>query len=245
MSEQHFTTPAPVRLEIRVAAGTVRVESVDGDRSSVTLDGPEKFLDAVRVELIGDRLLVDRRRKSLTGIFERWDQPVQVTVLVPHGSRADITTAASDVTLDGTFGTLDMKSASGSLSVIGWLDGDVTVKTVSGHVRLPELTGDLTVRSVSGDVIADSVGGSVSVRSVSGSVRVGSLREGDVNVQSVSGDVELGIAEGTMIDVDAGSGSGALTSEVPLFATPGAGGGPTVVIRTNSASGAFRIYRAA
>jgi DUF4097 and DUF4098 domain-containing protein YvlB len=111
-------------------------------------------------------------------------------------------------------------------------------------VRLPRVVGDVTVRTVSGDLVAESVDGCVSVKSVSGDVRVHSLREGTVTVQNVSGDVELGIAPGASIDVDAGSASGELSSEVPLSNMPGDDAGPTVVVRGNTVSGDFRVIRA-
>ena len=109
----------------------------------------------------------------------------------------------------------------------------------------PRLAGDLTVRTVSGDVAAESVDGSVSLKSVSGDVHVGSLREGMATVRSVSGDIELGIQAGTSIDVDAVSGLGDVSSEVPPSDTPGTDPSPTVVIRSRSVRGDFRIFHAA
>jgi hypothetical protein len=100
------------------------------------------------------------------------------------------------------------------------------------------------VRTVSGDVAAESVGGSVSVKSVSGDVHVGSLREGKAEIQSVSGNIELGVAPGTNLDVDAGSASGDLASEVPLSDTPSGEPGPTLIVRSRTVSGDVRVFRA-
>jgi DUF4097 and DUF4098 domain-containing protein YvlB len=244
MSEQQFATPQPVRLEVRIAVGDVRVATVDGDKSTVTLEGSQKVADATRVEFTGDRLVIEQRRKSLVSFFERSDEPLHVQVGIPHRSRVEIVTASGGATLDGSFAALQMKSASGDLVVAGELEGDARAETVSGDVRLPRVAGDLTVRTVSGDVEAQSVDGSVSVKSVSGDVHVGSLRDGKVTVKSVSGDVELGIASGTTLDLDARSASGDLGSEVPLSDTPSDNGGPTVVIRSNTVSGDFRVFRA-
>lgn len=245
MSEQRFPTPHPITLDVKLAKGDLRVASAEGDESTVTLDGSSNLLETVRVELVGERLVIEQRRKSMLGIFDRFDGHLRVSVSVPHYSQVAVMTAAADSALDGTFGGLRVKSASGTLVVSGLIEGDATVETVSGDARLPHITGSLTTRSVSADVSADAVDGSASVKSVSGNVRVGSLREGNATVQSVSGEVDLGIAVGTSIDVDAASASGLLTSDIPLSPAPGNDAGPTVVIRGRTVSGPFRVFRAA
>ncbi len=245
MSEQRFSTPHPVAVEVKLASGDIHVATSDADESTVTLEGSAKLVETVRVELVGDRLIIQQRRKARTGIFERFDGPLSVSVIVPHRSRIEAITAASDSTLEGTFAGLKVKSASGDLLVTGKIEGDANVETVSGSVRLPHVGGAVTARSVSGELAIDSVEGTMFARSVSGDIGVGSVRQGTATVQSVSGEVDLGIAAGTNIDLDAASASGELTSEIPLSPAPVADGGPTVIVRGRTVSGDFRVFRAA
>jgi hypothetical protein len=245
MVEQRFATPRPVRLEVRAPVADVDVATVDGGESTVALEGPQKIVDATKVELVGDRLVVEPQRKTFTRLLGRFDGSLLVRARVPHQTRVEIITASGDATLDGTFAGLETKSASGDIRVTGELNGNASAQTVSGDVRLPRVVGDVTVRTVSGDVAIESIDGSVSVKSVSGNVRVDSLRDGKATTQSVSGDVELGIAPGMSIDVDAGSASGQLSSEVPLSDTPGDNAGRAVVVRGNTVSGDVRLFRAA
>jgi hypothetical protein len=252
MAEHRFHTPEPIELEVKVPAGDVEVVTVDGEESVVTLEGSERLLERTTVELQGRKLVVEYRGKRPHGItIEIGDlvwgsSKLRVHASIPHASGASIATAAADMTLTGRYAALETKSASGDLQVIGDVEGDATLKTVSGDVLLQTVGGELDVKTVSGDLRANAVGGSVSVKSVSGDVRVESVRDGTITVQSVSGDIEVGIAPGTNLDVDAGSVSGDLASEVPLGSEPGSSGdGPTVVVRGRTVSGDFKVFRAA
>src|SRR5690242_10084295 len=110
MTEQHFTTPGPVKLEVRFASGSIRVATTDGQDSMVTLEGSQKVRDAISVELIGDRLVIQQRRRGFT-MFDRVDSTLVIHAWVPAGSNVDIATASGDATLEGTFSAVQMKSA--------------------------------------------------------------------------------------------------------------------------------------
>jgi DUF4097 and DUF4098 domain-containing protein YvlB len=253
MAEYSFDTPAPLELEVRVPAGDVAVETVEGDESTVVLEGDEKLIERTRVELVGNRLRVEfeggKGPFGITISIGDWTigrTPLRIRARVPRSSRAQLTTASASMTLRGRFSALETKSASGDLFVGGEIESDAEVKTVSGDVRLQTVGRDLTAQSVSGDIVVRSVGGDVTVKSVSGDIRIESTREGHAVFQSVSGDVEIGVAPGTNLDVDAGSVSGDLASEVALGSDAGAvADGPTLVVRGKTVSGDFKVVRAA
>lgn len=236
---------------MHIPIGDIDVETIDGDESTVSVTGSEKLLDQMRVELDGRKLIVALKGKKPFGItisigdFNFGSGGLHVKASVPHSSAATITTATADTKLRGRYSSLTTKSASGDLAVNGEVEGDATIKTVSGDVRIGRVGGELHGTTVSGDVTATAIDGSIEMKSVSGDVRFDSVREGTVTVQSVSGDIDVGVAPGTNLDVDAGSVSGDLTSEVPLGSQPGAAGeGPTLVVRGKTVSGDFRVFRA-
>ena len=254
MAEHRFHTPEPLEVDIQIPVGEIRVETVDGDETYVNVTGSEKLVEHTQVSLDGNRLSIVRKSGTKPfgitisiGEFSFGSGGLQVTARVPHHSQASLATAAADMKLRGRYRSLEVKSASGDLTVTGEVERDATVKTVTGDVRVDQVGGDLKVQSVSGDVAVTSIGGSIETRSVSGDVRFGLVREGSVTVQSVSGDIEVGVASGTNIDVDAGSVSGDLSSEVPLGSEPGpiTDGGPTLIVRGKTVSGDFRVFRSA
>jgi DUF4097 and DUF4098 domain-containing protein YvlB len=252
MPEHRFQTPQPVELEVRIPMGDIEIETVDGDESVVLVEGSDRLVERTIVELRGRTLLVEFKGKKSLGItiaigdFSFGNNDLKVRVRVPHGSAALVETAAADIDMRGRLGEVRTKSAAGDLTIEGEVERDATLKTVSGDVRLGRIGGDLRAQSVSGDILAGFVDGSVEAKSVSGDVRVESVREGRVNVTSVSGDIKIGVASGTNLDVDAGSVSGELSSEVPLGSEPGGvPDGPLLVVRGKTVSGDFTVFRAA
>jgi hypothetical protein len=253
MAEHSFHTPGPVELEISIPSGDMEIETIDGDESFVTVDGSEKLVAETAVELVGNRLVVALRGKKpfgitieIGGLFSFGNEKLRVRARVPHGSAVTLQGASADMVVEGRVRELDAKTASGDLVVRGDIEGDVTIKSVSGDARLDRVGGSLRASNVSGDLVVDAVAGSVQSKSVSGDIRIRSVRAGEATLQSVSGDIELGVAAGTSVDVDANSVSGDLESEVPLGSDPGAGlgDGPTLVVRGKTVSGDFRLIRA-
>jgi DUF4097 and DUF4098 domain-containing protein YvlB len=253
MAEHRFHTPHPVELDVKIPAGDIVVETIDGEESTVFVEGSERLVEQTIVEQRGDRIVVEFRGQKGFGItidIAGWrigNEKLRVHARVPHSSRAELSSASADAHVSGQLAALEAKTASGDLTVAAEIFGDAAVKTVSGDVRLQGLVhGDVQAQTVSGDVLVSRVGGSVTTKSVSGDVRIESVREGKATLQSVSGDIVLGVEPGTALDVDANSVSGDLDSAVALGneADFGEGGGPTLVVRGKTVSGDFRIVRA-
>ncbi|MGH3050591.1 MAG: DUF4097 family beta strand repeat-containing protein, partial [Gaiellaceae bacterium] len=219
MAEHRFHTPLPLELSVKIPAGDIAVETVDGEESTIVVDGDERLVEQVEVSHDGDRLTVAFRGKRPFGItiaigdFSFGTRHLKVRARVPHGAAAAIATASADAKLAGRLDELDVKTASGDVRVRGEIERDATVRTVSGDVHLDRVGGDLKAQTVSGDVSVDWIGGSAESKSVSGDLRFSSLSRGEATFTSVSGDVEIGVAAGSFLDVDAGSVSGDLSSE--------------------------------
>ncbi len=250
MLEQTFHTPLPLDLEVDIPSGDIEIETADGEESSVTVDGDERLLADVEIRQDGNRVVVSYRGKGSFGFsfgsfFGR--DGLQVRASIPHGASVKVKTVSADTNVSGRLSALQVNSVSGDIQVRGEISGDAVLKTVSGDARLEGVGGKVSAQTVSGDVRIASTGGSLDTKTVSGDIRCDAVRQGEVHFTSVSGDIEIGIAAGSLIDVDAGSTSGDLSSEVPLGSVPEAGaenGAPTVVVRGRTTSGDVRIFRA-
>ena len=253
MLEHSYHTPLPFTLDVSIPSGRIDLETIDGEETSLVVDGDERMLEHVDVRHEGDRVVVTLHDKKKIGFSFSLGSMVfgngglRVQARVPHGAGLKVKTASADTVVTGRLQTLEINSVSGDVRLRGEVSEDATVKTVSGDVELERVDGDVTVQTVSGDLRARAVAGSVEAKSVSGDIRLDSLTAGDVRFNSVSGDIEIGIAQGSFLDVDAGSTSGDLASEVPLATEPPIGeevASPTVILRGRTVSGDVRVFRA-
>jgi hypothetical protein len=252
MLERTFHTPLPLELEVGIPSGDIEVETTEGEESNITVDGDDRLLEEVEIRQDGNRLVVSYRGKgklgfSLSPLSIVFGSELRVRATVPHSAAVKVKTASADTKLDGRFGPLGLNSVSGDVRLRGEVAGNANLKTVSGDADLDRVEGDMSAHTVSGDLRIGPIAGSSDLKTVSGDIRLQAVTAGDVRFTSVSGDIEIGIAQGSALDVDAGSTSGDLSSEVPLASDPVAGegeGGPTVVLRGRTVSGDVKVFRA-
>jgi len=265
-----FSTPGPLRLDLRLPSGEMVVETVDGDETTVELDGAtdredvREVIENARIEIrprgSGHEVIVDVERKRFR-LFDFGRSGLVLRVVAPHGAEVDLATASADARGRGRFGALEAKTASGDLEFaevagrvkvssasgdvsLDEIGGDATVSTASGDLRIGRVAGEALLRSASGDVTVDEAEGSVTVQTASGDQHIGSAASGRVTMQSASGDQHIGIRRGTHVHIDAKTMSGDTSSELDVGDEPVSGDGPALALRATAMSGDIRIVRA-
>jgi DUF4097 and DUF4098 domain-containing protein YvlB len=256
-----FSTDGPIRLDVDVPAGIVRVEATQTHEAEVELEAlasaSEELLDQVRVSFFGGVLVVDAPERDG---FRR--PRFGVRIRCPHGSRATIRTRSAEVVGDGSFAEASVSSTAGDIDwheiagdgefnvVTGRLrvarvGGRLDLNTVSGDAVVGEVGGPLRVHAVSADVTVDVAAGPVKVETVSGDLELRAVVTGEIELGSVSGDLRVGVKRGSVLRVDATAVSGELESAIDLSgAEEVAEEGPFVDLRARTISGDLRIARA-
>jgi DUF4097 and DUF4098 domain-containing protein YvlB len=262
-----FHTPGPLLVSVRVHAGSIEIETVDGEETEVVLEPLDRdardVIEDARVELHeraggGHELVVEIEERRFL-VFSTAPR-VRVSIRCPHRADIDVKTVSANVRCDGILGAATVKSVSGDVRLPD-LEGDARIKSVSGDVRLSQVEGAIEAQTVSGDVSAHAAGGNVSITTVSGDLRIddggrsvttksvsgdqfiGAVRAG-ATCQSVSGDVYVGVPRGTHVWIDANSRSGDVTSDLDLSEGGGESEGSVIELRVKTMSGDIRIARA-
>ncbi len=205
MRTETFQTPGPVRLDVRLGSGEVRLETSDTAETTVTLeplrdnDASMAAVQEARVEQRGDEILVDvrDRRRGFRGA------DVLVEIHCPEESSVRAKTGSADIEGRGRFGSVEVESGSGDVQFSD-VSGDAQINAASGDVQLARIAGQARINTASGDVQLASIGGEARVNSASGDVQI---REAGnrLEVNTASGDVLVGEA---LSSVNANSASG-------------------------------------
>jgi len=104
-------------------------------------------------------------------------------------------TASGDIVVESPGGPVTIETASGDIHVSG--GRKLEVQSVSGDVRIQDVTGFLSVGTTSGDVRVDGAGDSIRIETVSGDIVVERAPRG-AWVSTASGEIELNHVAGRL-----------------------------------------------
>jgi len=196
---QTFTTPSPVALTVKFAAGDLQVLAEGRDTTTVDVApaNPSNNADvehaaATTVEQRGDEIVVSAPDAK------RWfgrTPKLAVTIAMPTDSSATVFVESADVRLQGQLGETDVNSASGDVRFDHV--ASLTATTASGEVRGDAVTGDAKVKSASAGVRVDWIGGTADAMTASGDLILPAVGR-DAHVRTASGDVALGVIGGSV-----------------------------------------------
>ncbi len=220
MRTETFQTPGETRLDIRLGAGEIRVETAEVQETTVVLEplrdneSSTAAVENARVELRdrgnGHEIVIDvRDRARGLGIFRGAE--VLVAVTSPEGTSVETKSGSADVEGRGRFGSVKVETGSGDVEFTE-IAGEANISAASGDVQLSSVGGDVQVNTASGDVQIKQIGGEAKINSASGDVIIREVR-GELSVNSASGDVLVREA-GSSVGINTASGDQALGSVV-------------------------------
>ena len=141
MRTETFQTPGETRLDIRLGAGEVRVETAEVQETTVVLeplrdnDASTAAVENARVELRdrgnGHEVVIDVRDRG-RGIFRNAE--VLVAVTSPEGTSVETKSGSADIEGRGRFGSVEVETGSGDVE-FGEIAGDANVNAASGDVQ--------------------------------------------------------------------------------------------------------------
>lgn len=236
-----FACAGPATIAVQLRSGSVELRTIDSDEIRVHLgagddEGRDGLIDQTTVSFSEDarRLTVRAPRGPRRGALA-------VVVEAPEGSRLFARLHRGPVTAKGRLAGLNAGTSSGDIEA-EHVEGDVLAATGSGDIRLGRVQGRLRARSGSGEIQVASLDGErarlttgrgdvwvgvvrsdVHARTGHGSVVLAEVAGGRLDLVTGSGDVNVALRPGVTAEIDLGSGSGEVRSDLEVLARAPAG----------------------
>jgi hypothetical protein len=123
MRSERYGDAQPLRLDLEVPAGRIRVETAEVEQTEVDLapgdgsDASREAVDRARVELKGDELRVEVQDQRTWGLSFGRRASVELRVRCPHGSSLAAKVRSADVDARGRFARATINTTSGDVEL--------------------------------------------------------------------------------------------------------------------------------
>jgi len=106
----------------------------------------------------------------------------------------------------------------GGKVTVGHVAGAVEVNGY-GDIRIGRVDGDATVKNVSGDITVFVAGAALTAKTTMGDISVGEIGSGTVDLNAAIGKLDVGVPEGTTVRLDAKASTGRVRNHLEAAAT--------------------------
>jgi len=227
---------AELRVETNDASVDVRSGDVNWIEARVTTVGWR--INASEVNVVESQAgnVVNLGVRVPREFFGIGNRSAHITLIVPRQLTAVIRTADGHISADGLSGDIRLSSGDGRIDAQR-MDGVLDAATGDGRIEISGRFDKLNVKTNDGAVVVK--------------IGDGSKMAGPWRVQSGDGSVEIGVGDKFNADIDAHTGDGHITVDVPVTMSRSRGestfrgklnaGGEALVVRTGD--GAIHIRR--
>jgi len=193
-----FETPGSVSLQVKLPSGRVLVTTADEPRTTVEVVAVgRRGQDAIdEIEVTMDERLgrfavkVEQKDRFRWGPIQiTWGGDFECRIVCPPGTDLDLAGASTALRSDGELGEVSVRTVSGDIRLES-VRGALQVKTASGDVSVDTIASQASLTTVSGDLGVERVDASLTARSVSGDATLGSI-SAPLTLSTTSGDVDL------------------------------------------------------
>ena len=194
--QKKFDTPGAISAVLDVPAGRVRF--IAADRADTAVEVLPANASKGRDVTAAEQTTVEYADGVLrieTPAKNRYLGPpgsIEVTVQLPAGSR------------------VEAKAASAEFRAVGRL-GDVAVEGAYRQIKLDE-AASVRLTAIDGDVEVGRLNGPAEISTARGDIRIAEAARGTVVLRTQSGDISVVAAAGVSAVLDAGTGTGRISS---------------------------------
>ncbi len=176
---------------------------------------------------------------------------ISYELVVPRQTSLTSSSGSGSQVIGDLAGPVNASTGSGSLE-LGRISGDTKASAGSGSIVVAGTTGKTDASTGSGRIELRAADGPVAARTGSGEIVIGNLGRGDVQASSGSGSITVNLPAAASFVLDASSSSGRIESDFQVTTTETSrrtlkgtvgSGGP--VVRASSGSGSIHVVKAA
>jgi len=201
--EKSFAVAPGGTLRIDTCQGAIRIEpSVDNQihvlvRQTMaveTEDDADRRLQDLDLQIEAAEGLISikaRYRRSVRWAWQNWP-PVGLAyvVKVPNSCNLDLVTPEGDITVCSIEGTVRLHVGTGAIFT-GEVNGSLQASSTRGDVSVTACTGELTLTAKAGNVLVGRSGGLTKIAGAGGTIEIQNSR-GNLHVDADGADIKIG-----------------------------------------------------